>query len=198
MLVVVARGVASVLHVVLLVVALLGTLAGDVSFPLFGGDVVDETALRLEVVAHLLRLIRSLAVLEHRFALDGSRGVLHSVGVDNAAVHVHRHDGGSQLDGLVIDFRIAIHAGKAVDGCHDRGVCRRESDRRFEGILLLGSGICLQCVDNQRVEQQRIFRQRQGVCDQRVESRISLGTPTLRVRTLRNERQHHDKQKRYI
>ena len=101
-------------------------------------------------------------------------------------------------DDMLAKILLAARAGKAVDGCHDRGVCRRESDRRFEGILLLGSGICLQCVDSQRIEQQRIFRQRQGVGDQRVESRISLGTPTLRIRTLRNERQHHDKQKRYI
>ena len=141
MLVVVARGVAAVFHVIFLVVALFGVLAGDVAFALLGGDVVDEAAFRLEVVAHLFRLVGRLAVLEHGFALQGAGGVGHAVGMDDAAVHVHGHHGGRQFDALVIDFRVAIHAGETVGGRHHRGVRRREGDGSVERVLFLFRGV---------------------------------------------------------
>ena len=93
MIVIVTGSILPVTHIDFIVGSLLRLLTGDVSVSLLSHNVVDEPLLGLEVIAHHLRLIRSLSVLEHRSSLLYSRRIGHTSCKDRTAVHVH----GNQL-----------------------------------------------------------------------------------------------------
>ena len=119
MLVIVAGGIFTVLHVQFVARALLGVVARHISFALLAHDVADDTPLALEVVADGIGFIGRLPVLEDRLARYHSQRILHAVGIDGAAVHVHGDDGGCQLGLRIGHLTFAVQVGVAVLREHD-------------------------------------------------------------------------------
>ena len=118
----VASGVLTVTDIELIAGTLLCLLTGDIAFALLGDDTVDETFLRLEVVSHGLRLVRSIAFLEDWSSVFNSQGVLETFCIYHATIHVHGNHRGGQLDILIIDLTITEQVDKTALCEHDRVV----------------------------------------------------------------------------
>ena len=183
MLVVVARGVASLLHVQFIASTFLGVVARHVAFALLAHHIADQAFLALEVVTDGIGLVRSLPIFEDGHALHHAQRVFHTVCIDRAAVQIHGDDLCSQLDVLVgiIHLALAIEMGIAVLG-EDNGVIGFIRDRSIQPVLLLGHRIRLQRVGDQRITGQRITQLHRGLHTPSLQSllpatplRISLG-----------------------
>ena len=133
---VVARGIFSVTHVNLVVRTLLGLLTGHIPFTLLSDNAIDETFLRLEVIAHDFRFVRRFAILEDRRSGCHPCRILHTAGKYRTAIHIHGNDGRSQLDILVIDLSVSIQVGKSSTGKHD-GVTRLVYHRGIQRVFFL-------------------------------------------------------------
>ena len=167
MVVVVASGILTAAHVNLIVGALLRFLTHYVSFALLGHNLVDETLLALEVVAHFLRFVRSASVLEHRQAGFHAGAVGHTACKDRTAIHVHGDDLGCQFYLLIIHLALAIQVHKAPFGKHD-GVIGLINNRSIERFLLLAA---------HRIE-------RHGIGCQRIHPDAIIHSPTTISHTL--------------
>ena len=196
MLVVIARGVASLLHVQFIACALLGIVARHVALALLAHHVADKPLLALEVVADGVGLVGRLPVLEDRHTLHHAQRVFHAMGIDRAAVQVHGDDLGGQFDVLVgiVHLAVAIEVGVSVLG-KDDGVVRLISDRSIQPILLLGHRIRLQRVGNQRISGQRIAQLHCRLCTSPLQS--PLPATTLRISLSGDEQQQEEQYNGY-
>ena len=88
----IASGIFTVTDIELIARTLLGLLTGYISLPLLGNDTIDETLLRLEVIAHGLRFVWRITFLEHRSSGFSSQRILDTLRIHHAAVHVHGYD----------------------------------------------------------------------------------------------------------
>lgn len=110
-LVVVARGVASAFHIVVLALAFLGLAAGEVALALLGDYVGDKAFFRLEVVLHGLGLIVGAALGEDGLAYDVAHGVGGAHGEYVVEAQVHIDVVRVKLDVAVLNVARAVHHG---------------------------------------------------------------------------------------
>ena len=150
----VASGILTVADIELIAGTLLGFLTGDIAFALLGHDTVDETFLRLEVVSHGLRLVRSVALLEDGGSVFHTQGILETFSKHHAAIHVHGNHRGGQLDVLVIDLTITEQVDESALSEHDR-VVGLVDYRSVQRLFLL---FLSQRIGTQRVYGYRILR----------------------------------------
>ena len=136
MIVVIASGVLPRTHIDFIVRTLLGFLTHHIAFTLLGHNAVDEAFLRLEIVTHLLRFIRSVPILEHGQPTFYTHTIDHTTCIHRAAVHIHRDDFGGQFNLFVIHLTLSVQMGKASSG-KDNGVCSRINHRGIQRLLLL-------------------------------------------------------------
>ena len=108
MFMVVARGVSTMPHIDFIVGTFLGLRTGHVTFTLLGSNGIDESLLRLEVIAHDLGFIWSIPIFKDRSTLIDPCRVGNTTGIDRTAVHIHGNKLGSQFDILVIDLAVSI------------------------------------------------------------------------------------------
>ena len=104
----VTGGVYAIGYVILSVRTLLGLVTGHIALALLGDDLIDVTLLGLEVVTYVIGIIRSASVHENRTALPFTGRILNSVGIDQAAVHLHLYHGCGELDILVVDMSVTV------------------------------------------------------------------------------------------
>ena len=123
MIMVITSRILSMTHIDFIIGSFLGFLTYHISFTLLGHNLIDKTFLALEVIAHFLRLIRSITILEDRQARFHSRTVYHTTGIDRAAIHVHGNHLGSQLNLFVIHLTLTIQISKASFRKHDGVIC---------------------------------------------------------------------------
>ena len=139
----IAGGVASTHHVQDVALHLFRTTSGYVTFALLGDYIGDITLFRAEVVAHGLRLVLLLALLEERVTELLSDGIQSELRIDNATVHVHLNQLRLQFDILVFHVAFTKQIGPVACG-HDDRVGRLIGDRRIQPILF-GNGVSGQC-----------------------------------------------------
>ena len=89
MLMVVARGVTSILNVVLIILMLLSDATGEISLALLSDNIGNYTLLALEVKGHLLRLIFTARIGKHRLTLKLSHRVGDPHSMHHITIHVH-------------------------------------------------------------------------------------------------------------
>ena len=88
----VASGILARSHINFIVCTFLCFLTYHIPFPLLSNNLVDETFLALEVIAHFLRFIRRIAILKDR------QTSFHSCAIDNTTcknrttIHIHGND----------------------------------------------------------------------------------------------------------
>ena len=121
MVMVIASGVLAMTHIDFIIGSLLGFLTHHIAFALLGYDAIDKAFLALEVIAHFLRFVRSVAFLEHRQAGCHTEAIDYTASIHRTAVHIHGDDFGSQFNLLVIHLALAIQVCKTAFG-KDNGV----------------------------------------------------------------------------
>ena len=147
MLVVVAGGVAAILDVIFIVGHLLGETAGEISLALLGDNILDKTLLRLEIVGHLLRLVFTARVVEHR----GSHHLAGAIGapdcIHDTGAHIHLNLVGREIDVAIFHHAAAIHE-RSVFADENQRVFGSEIDRVVEIDLFLDkTGLASRGVD---------------------------------------------------
>ena len=149
---VITGSIFSMAHVNLVIGSFFSLLTGDISFTLLCDNIIDESFLCLEIIAHNFGFVGSFSILEYRRAGFYPRCIGHTSCVDCTAVHIHGDNCRSQLDVLIIDLSFPIKM------CipflrKDNGVTGLIDDRGIQRLLLL-SGICGQCIHPQRIHRQ--------------------------------------------
>ena len=143
MIVFVASGILTTCHHHDVVVHFLRSVGDDVSFTLLGHYAADVALLRLQVVGDFAGLVAVLAVFEHRPAdplvVDA---VVHTGGVNLAAVGGHADKFARQLHLLVFQITPTVQVGRTVGHHHHRIVCL-VVNRRFD--ILAGANRPLRC-----------------------------------------------------
>ena len=108
MILIIASGINTVGHVDFIVRTFLGVMAGYISFALLSNDIIDETFLRLEVVAHRLRFVRSISVLKHRTACFYPGSIDYTTCINGTTIHVHGNNARSKFYILIVYFTATI------------------------------------------------------------------------------------------
>ena len=147
----VASGIAATLHIKLVIVALLGVVAGHIAFALLTHHVADKSPLALEVIADGVSLVRGFAILEDRASLRRTNGIDHPTGKDRTVIHIHRDNLRLQVSPRIAHFALSEKMGKAGLSKYN-GVVRLVSDRCIQCLLLLGGY-------SHRVLPQRVLQQ---------------------------------------
>ena len=105
---IIASGINTVGHVYLIIRTFLSVMAGYISFALLSNDIIDETFLRLEVIAHRLRFVRSITVLKHRTARFYPGSIYYTTCINGTTIHVHGNNARSKFYILIVDFTATI------------------------------------------------------------------------------------------
>ena len=94
-----ARGIATLTNIELIVRSLLHRVTGHIALALLGGDIIDESLARFEVIAHCFRLVGSITVGKNGSSCNGPQGI-------GCPLCIYR--GGFQVDGNLIGFQFYI------------------------------------------------------------------------------------------
>ena len=128
----ITSGILTRSHVDFIIRTFLCFFTHHIPFSLLSNNLVDETFLALEVIAHFLRFIRRIAILKDRQSGFHSCTVYNTTGKDRTTVHVHGNDFGSQFNLLIIHLTLAIQMHQTIQE-HDRviGFIHHRSIQRF-------------------------------------------------------------------
>ena len=151
---IVTSSIFTMTHVNLIICSFLSFLTGDISFTLLCDNVIDETFLRLEIITHNFRLIRSLSILENRRTRFHSCRIGYPLSKDGTAIHIHGNYRRSQFNVLVIHLTFPIKVRISIL-CKDNRIACLINDRRIQGFFFL-CGIHGQRVHSQRIKRHRI------------------------------------------
>ena len=114
-----ASGVNTLFEVNFIVGTFLSIVTNHIAFTLLGHNVTNHTLLTVEIIANLIRFVRSIALRKHRLALHGAQGVLSSIGKNRSTVDVHRDDICSQINLFIGHLALTIQVSKAVLSKHN-------------------------------------------------------------------------------
>ena len=101
-------------HVNFIVRSLLGFLTHDIPFSLLSNNLIDKTLLTLEVIAHLLRLIRCFTVLKDRQSGFHTCTIHNTTGINRTTVHIHGNHFGSQFYLFIVHLTLAIQMHQTI------------------------------------------------------------------------------------
>ena len=178
-----ASGVAAIADIELIVGAFLHRVTGHIALALLRGNIVDIPLARLEVVAHRLRLVGSIAIGKDRTSGHRTGCVGCALGIYGRGLQVDGNLIGLELYILIVDLTGTIEVGIAVLVPHHR-VLRLIDDRGFQ-LVTFFRGIIDQRIRDGNLH--RIYRQHVYISRHRIGQRGHtiygpLGPQALRER----------------